>query len=199
VWQFQLRVFRPLLDGTNHYLWRIPLGSADNWLAFLTYFLAGAVFYLYRNSIPYRRGILVASLLMLVVVGQLLGWMELVLPVFGTYVLFYVAFSTTIRLQDWTRRGDLSYGVYLYAFPVQQVLAHFWAPQLNPYTLTLLALPVTCGLAMLSWRFVEGPALQLARRKRQAGASDDVERRRVPVPRHASAQSPHAAGRPADA
>jgi peptidoglycan/LPS O-acetylase OafA/YrhL len=57
------------------------------------------------------------------------------------------------------RFGDLSYGVYIYAWPVQQVVVHTlggtWATQL------LVVVPAVLLLAHLSWRFVESPALRL--------------------------------------
>ncbi len=56
------------------------------------------------------------------------------------------------------RFGDVSYGLYLYAFPVQQLLLHLWssieAPILACTVLTLLP-------ALLSWHLVEKRALRL--------------------------------------
>ncbi|WP_293682316.1 acyltransferase [uncultured Phenylobacterium sp.] len=51
--------------------------------------------------------------------------------------------------------ADLSYGVYIYAFPVQQVLASYG--QLNVATAVLAVLP----FAAASWFLVERPALRL--------------------------------------
>lgn len=57
------------------------------------------------------------------------------------------------------RFGDLSYGVYIYAWPVQQLVVYImggtWMEQL------LVTAPVVMTLAHLSWRFVEEPALRL--------------------------------------
>ncbi|MCX7220851.1 MAG: hypothetical protein NTY70_18540 [Burkholderiales bacterium] len=56
--------------------------------------------------------------------------------------------------------GDYSYGVYIYAFPVQQsVIALF--PEISAVALTALSLSVTLLLAMLSWHLIEQPALAL--------------------------------------
>jgi len=51
--------------------------------------------------------------------------------------------------------ADLSYGVYIYAFPIQQVLAAYG--QLNVFTAVLGVLP----FAVASWFLVERPALRL--------------------------------------
>jgi peptidoglycan/LPS O-acetylase OafA/YrhL len=66
-------------------------------------------------------------------------------------------------------RGDYSYGIYLYAFPVQQacfVLAH---NHLTPLQDFLMSLPVVICLAVASWFLVERNALAL--KPRRAGSS----------------------------
>jgi len=51
--------------------------------------------------------------------------------------------------------ADLSYGIYIYAFPIQQVLAAYG--QLNVFTAVLGVLP----FAVASWFLVERPAMKL--------------------------------------
>lgn len=66
--------------------------------------------------------------------------------------------------------GFLSYGVYLYAFPMQQLLMMWFQHSLTPLTLFLLALPGTCLLAILSWRYVEQPFLKRKKVNQNNGA-----------------------------
>jgi peptidoglycan/LPS O-acetylase OafA/YrhL len=70
------------------------------------------------------------------------------------------------RTPDWLRRltapGDLSYGIYVYAFPVQQSVAAIWH-DVDPLVMFAIAFPVTYGLAFVSWRLIERPALALKR------------------------------------
>lgn len=62
----------------------------------------------------------------------------------------------------WLRtRSDISYGVYLYGWPVTQVIRAFVGDGLSGYEMTALALPATALLAYLSWHLVEKPALRL--------------------------------------
>lgn len=49
--------------------------------------------------------------------------------------------------------GDISYGVYIYGFLVQQFLMNYFS--LSPLFLMSLSLPITFILAYLSWHFVE--------------------------------------------
>lgn len=59
------------------------------------------------------------------------------------------------------RNGDISYGVYIYAFPVQQSVVSLLDNAVSPFVLFCYSVPVTYLLAALSWRFVERPALAL--------------------------------------
>jgi peptidoglycan/LPS O-acetylase OafA/YrhL len=68
------------------------------------------------------------------------------------------------RLARAVRLNDLSYGTYLYAFPIQQAIVSV-GPQLSPAGLTMAATLPTLAAAWLSWRLIEGPALSLKRRR----------------------------------
>ena len=62
----------------------------------------------------------------------------------------------------YNRLGDYSYGTYLYAFPVQQAMAHL-VPGATPIGNMLLAFPVTLLFAVLSWHLIEERALKRLR------------------------------------
>ena len=57
--------------------------------------------------------------------------------------------------------GDISYGLYVYAFPVQQVLSLVGAEKTGLFGFVLLSISLTVPLAILSYRIIEAPALQL--------------------------------------
>jgi hypothetical protein len=62
------------------------------------------------------------------------------------------------------KQSDVSYGIYIYAFPVQQSVASFAVPAGAGWiaSLTVTSI-VTFLLAALSWRYIERPALALKR------------------------------------
>ena len=57
--------------------------------------------------------------------------------------------------------GDYSYGLYIYGYPSQQLLAHFGVHRLGFYPYLLAGFALTLALAIGSWRFVEKPAMSL--------------------------------------
>ena len=86
-----------------------------------------------------------------------------VLPVCGTYLLLYAGLRPVEPLSRVGAKVDLSYGLYLYAWPIQTLLVWYYR-SINPWLMFVLALGMSAGLAWLSWRFVEEPALTLKRR-----------------------------------
>jgi peptidoglycan/LPS O-acetylase OafA/YrhL len=141
------------------------LDRFGNHVQLATFFLSGTVAYLYRDRIRWSYGWLeVAGLVTVVTAIVEVGFVEL-LPIFGTYILLYLAYEPRLASLGIGRRPDLSYGIYLYAWPVQQLLIQALGPGISPYVLTVLALIISAGLAWLSWRFVERPFLALKRRQ----------------------------------
>lgn len=70
-------------------------------------------------------------------------------------------------LRRFDRFGDLSYGIYLYAFPVQQALIWALARHLHWWPRLLVTMLVTLACAWLSWHLVEKQALRLKPRRRR--------------------------------
>jgi peptidoglycan/LPS O-acetylase OafA/YrhL len=73
------------------------------------------------------------------------------------------------------RFGDLSYGLYLYAWPVQVAVVGVLGTSTPVWKLVLASCLGVVPLALLSWRFVEKAALRLKpRRAREAAAPISV-------------------------
>jgi len=136
----------------------------------LIYFLWGMTFYLYRDKICHSP-LLAVSALAGLVVSDLIGILPFTLPLLGGYALFYAAFSARLKLHKFARYGDFSYGIYLYAFPVQQLLVAHFQSVWNAETLALATFVIAGLCAVLSWHVVEKPWL-----KRKSVAA------RVPAP-----------------
>ena len=112
------------MDGPNRLPVHIPLfGAIEEIPRFVMFFLAGVTFYLYREMIPQSGNCLwLLAWRCIANVAAATHRFELSLAIFGTYLIFYCGFNTTVRVRHFARYGDFSYGMYLYGFVVQQLL-----------------------------------------------------------------------------
>ncbi|HVT82205.1 MAG TPA: acyltransferase [Phycisphaerae bacterium] len=140
-----------------------------------TYFLAGSVFFLFRDRIPFSPWIAAVSALALA--AACFGGMNAVFPILGTYLLFWLAFHPRIPLHNAARFGDFSYGTYLFAYPVGQLLVHWFPNAWSPLTLFIASAAGTLPLAVASWYCVERPFLKKKKKPVPAVAAAPV-----PVP-----------------
>ncbi|MDB6173248.1 MAG: acyltransferase 3 [Chthoniobacteraceae bacterium] len=154
-----LTALRPYIPSIANPDWPLRL-----WFSFAI----GAGMYLYGHRVPYRHS-LAAVALVLMVFLQVTPFPRLsafLAAVPFAYLVFWFAYNPFIRLRDFGHFGDFSYGIYLYGFPVQQILVLFLAPLLNPYTLILLSIAILFPIAAMSWFLVERPCLTSRRRQR---------------------------------
>jgi len=138
------------------------LRGADGLAAHLTaMFFVAAAFYRYRERVPLRLDLALFALLALVLsLGTAVERPVLLIAI--PYVVLCAAYLSSGGLRRLTRPGDVSYGIYLLAFPVQQAIYELWGGSgPSPLVLALLAFPVAYLLALASWHGVEQRALAL--------------------------------------
>lgn len=133
------------------------LYSAERVTVLPAQFLAGALFYLHREKIPMHGGLAAVSAAGLVVTA-FWSW-PVASSLFLPYLLFYAA--RRARGAEAFRLGgaDLSYGIYIYAFPITQLLAGAGLKNWPAGLFILAVAAATVPLAGLSWFGVERPAL----------------------------------------
>jgi len=123
-------------------------------------FFIGAFFYLSRKSI-YIDGKLGWFLLSLLFVSVL--WNQKLFFVFYyvtiAYLVMLIAYLPNGKIRSFNQYGDYSYGLYIYAFPVQQSII-FLIPGLTPVYVIVISLTITLILAYFSWHYVEKPMLK---------------------------------------
>jgi peptidoglycan/LPS O-acetylase OafA/YrhL len=119
-------------------------------------FFTGASMRLYPST-PLYGGV-VAGLVLALAAATAAGFYNTALPLVLAYVIVWAAVRIPLR---WTH--DLSYGTYIYAFPIAQCLTALGLNRLGIIPLALACVAVTLPIAAASWYFVERPALQLKR------------------------------------
>lgn len=137
----------------------------ENFLRYAPFFFAGSVLYLFREKIPYS-GKLSILLLVIYIVGSGFGLIQdnvtftreleaLTLP----YIMIWLALR--LPFQNFDKRGDFSYGFYIYAFPIQNIMTALGANQLGFTIYTVICLLGTIIFAIPSYYWIEKPMLDL--------------------------------------
>lgn len=144
-----------------------PEADSPSWLQlnlstsaqFLVSFMIGLVLFAYRDKIPLSPTVAIAAFLLQMAVNDT--------PVgdfLTTITIAYAALTLAVR---WPRRLAVpnknwiscSYGVYLYGFLIQQVLAYLGI--VDKWTMAFLALPLAYVAGLASWHLVEQPTIKL--------------------------------------
>ncbi|TAM63094.1 acyltransferase [Mycobacterium sp.] len=149
-------------------VWTIPQLAVRSAIMFS----AGAAMYQWRDVIPARWSLVAVCIVIVLAASRLPDY-----RVVGALPLAYAVIVSGALLQsDRLRlRTDLSYGVYIYAFPVQQLLGVCGlAAVLYPPVFFLVAVVATLPLAAASWFLIEKPSMSLKRRLRRKWAAPVV-------------------------
>jgi peptidoglycan/LPS O-acetylase OafA/YrhL len=139
-----------------------PLGDIGEWAWFLGFFGAGMVLHFLRDRLVFDwRGALVA-LLVLVIFARL-GQLIMLFPLAGAYLTIWFA-RRYDRWLDYSRYcGDLSYGLYIYGWPAEQLVMWLSGGRAAWWQVFLGSLAIALPLAWLSWHGVEKWALRWGR------------------------------------
>jgi len=147
-----------LLDDTEKWGWFFQLLS--NWAWLVGCFAAGMVLYKLRHTRIFDGRIAFLALAGLILSVPLRQFLPL-FPLFGCYLAIWLALTPHLPVIPVARFGDLSYGIYIYGWPVEQGMAWLEYGRVVWWQVFLLALPTAAALALLSWHLVERPALHL--------------------------------------
>lgn len=141
--------FAPYVTGVS---------KPPSWLRLAFLFYLGASCYLWRDHIKLHHwGILPATVA--VTAGLWLGHHGGILYCLGlAYWVFYLAYIPTGVVRGYNRLGDYSYGLYIFAFPVQQTMMLLF-PAISLPEMIAASGVVTLALAVASWNLVESPCL----------------------------------------
>lgn len=156
-----LQVTRPLWGA---------IGEPGPTLSLTTTFLFGAAFRLLK---PVYRGWIAALCAVVLVAGLFSPQLaEVAVMSVGGYLLFWLALTVKWKpLLTLNAKDDISYGVYLYAWPITELILWFWR-DVPLAVLVLLTLVGACLCGAISWKLIEQPALKLKGRPRRPKPDD---------------------------
>lgn len=133
----------------------VVFGYPPFWARLLPLYLVGVVFYRFRERIPLN---IVGALLAVIALGisaVLPPLWTLTFPIAGCYLTMWLAFNPSIHFHKFARYGDFSYGTYLYAFPIQQMIMQAIGHPTKPLLLFAIAAPFTLLAGSISWHLIE--------------------------------------------
>jgi peptidoglycan/LPS O-acetylase OafA/YrhL len=124
------------------------------------FFASGSLLYHYRDRMPMTAVVGIASgvITALLIAGQ-------VFDVFGGpfFAVFLLWLGIVLPLQKVGARNDISYGMYIYAYPLQMLLAIAVGGVLTAPLFALVSIAITVPFAAASWFLIEKPAMRLKR------------------------------------
>jgi len=140
-----------------------------SWLSVAPYFVMGMLYAVCRLDRFFNIYVGAAGLFALAIFETNVAVKEaallLILPYFS--LSFGTGFAPVLR--KLTRGADLSYGLFLYGFPIEQILKLELGSLVGPWKTFVLATVISAGFAFVSWHFVEKPTLAWKpRRKRES-------------------------------
>ncbi|HET7594137.1 MAG TPA: acyltransferase [Stellaceae bacterium] len=139
------------------------------WL--LAFFVAGMILYKLRHRRIFSGRVALVALAGLALSVPLNAFI-LLFPLFGAYLVIYLAVERRLPAIPAARFGDLSYGLYIYGWPVEQTLLYASGGALLWWQLFPLALMLSAAIAFLSWHLVEKPALRFKPRRAKGAAAE---------------------------
>jgi len=126
---------------------------------FIYLFFFGGAFYVLRNHIQLKKSVVfLFTILIFAAAFTDRNIFKFVFSLTMPYVLLYISYVPTGFIRKFNNFGDYSYGIYIYAFPVQQSIVAM-IPGISVFNLTCLAICMTLLFSWISWEFIERPVL----------------------------------------
>ena len=141
-----------LADKYPHFeLWGLTFGMPG--------FFAGSFLFLLMSKREFKFSTALVFIFLLLVSG-FFGLLPKLFPLLAAYPVLALGF---LKLPDFDlklRSADYSYGMYLFGWPVQQVLRSFVGNSMSGWTFFLLSVPLVFIFSTLSWQLIEKPCLR---------------------------------------
>lgn len=136
----------------------IPYFADSTFLKLTTFYLAGTVMFLYKDKILMDTRTLL-FMLFLGYISTTQGFYLTTAPVVLTFLIFWL--GTHLPITKFDKYGDFSYGIYIYAFPIQQILSLYGYNNYSLKVYLFITFMITIVFAISSYHFVERPFLKL--------------------------------------
>ncbi len=141
--------------------------GGSGWL--LSFFAVGMLLYQLRHTRIFDFRVALAALALLAISVPLRQFI-LLFPLTGCYLALWLARHPRLPKLRAGRWGDLSYGLYIYGWPSEQLVIWLKGGHASWWQVFAGGLAVATALAFASWHLIEAPALRLKPRPAAAPA-----------------------------
>jgi peptidoglycan/LPS O-acetylase OafA/YrhL len=125
----------------------------------LPFFVGGVLTYSICQYVGLKWEVAAVSAALLLIL-MIFGSSQYVFSIFGAYLIVLVGSKPNIGSKFAERFGDISYGMYLFGWPLEQLVKQYTQTN-NAWVLMLISFPLAAGIAGISYHAVEKPALRL--------------------------------------
>jgi len=153
-----LLVSAAVVSGCIHLFSCVGYGAYRHEVQLFFMFFTGASLYVLRHRIEMSWWLfcMMAGVLVVSMLERL--WFSMVLALTLPYLLFFLAYVPSGGIRKYNKVGDYSYGLYIYAFPVQQVVVAY-RPDVSVGGMIAWSTLIVLPLAIASWHLIEKPAM----------------------------------------
>ncbi|WP_289663008.1 acyltransferase family protein [Flavobacterium panacagri] len=122
-----------------------------------TFFIAGSLLAVLNFEKIKNKKIILVIALLFIFIALRFSYYDSVKHILLPVIVLLIGFVPITFLRDFGKAGDSSYGIYIYSFPVQQVLMYFF--KMDTCMLMITSVVISIALGFLSWHFIEKKAL----------------------------------------
>lgn len=135
------------------------INTYSSFIIYPIFFLVGVLHFLFRETIKLKWSVSLVFLIVWILSFKTV-FFYLMSMMCLPYIILTIANIRIPYLNIVTKHGDLSYGIYIFAFPIQQTIIHY-EPSISVTILITISTFISILAAFISWRYVESKALQM--------------------------------------
>jgi peptidoglycan/LPS O-acetylase OafA/YrhL len=137
-------------------------------LRFAAFAAIGILVFIFSTNIPLSNSTCLVAIV-LVCVSLTFGMAKVSQVILCGYIVLWLGYVPNGAIRWFNSLGDYSYGMYIYAYPIQQTLVQNFQG-ISPLELFVSSFALTLPVAIVSWHLVEHKALQWAKKKKSLSA-----------------------------
>ena len=138
------------------------VAEISQFVKLIMYFLIGATIYLYKDKIKMNFKYFIFACIILLL-GISLNATKYVLILTLPYILMYIG-TFKFKRNLLGEIGDFSYGLYIYAFPIQQLIVFYLKDKINIWMYILLSIVLTSVIAIITTYLIDNNTKKLKKK-----------------------------------